>query len=112
MLRPQPAAAPVSPERWQAAAEALISAPEWIWEDTDKKGRPRSRDCRPYLQSLELQPVPAPELEAMVLRYAAVIDPAGRSLRPEQLQQWFSQQLDTALELLTLRRESLQLRLS
>jgi len=112
VLRPQPAAAPVSPERWQAAAEALISAPEWIWEDTDKKGRPRSRDCRPYLQSLELQPVPAPELEAMVLRYAAVIDPAGRSLRPEQLQQWFSQQLDTALELLTLRRESLQLRLS
>ena len=109
VLRPLPAAAPVSPARWQAAAAALLAAESWIWEDTDKKGRPRQRDCRPFLQSLELEPAPALGAGAVTLRYGAVIDPAGRSLRPEQLQHWFAQQLGLELELVGLRRESLQL---
>jgi hypothetical protein len=48
----------------------------------------------------------------VVVRYGALVDPAGRSLRPEQLQHWFSQQLDAGLEMVSLRRESLQLRQS
>ncbi|MEY3545328.1 MAG: hypothetical protein RLZZ247_1485, partial [Cyanobacteriota bacterium] len=96
---------------WQAAAAVLLNSASWIWHDTDKKGRPRQRDCRPYLQSLDVAGL---ELEpaTVVVRYEAQVDPAGRSLRPEQLQHWFAQQLDTGLEMVNLRRESLQLRQS
>jgi hypothetical protein len=94
---------------WQAAAAALLASESWIWHDTDKKGRPRQRDCRPFLESLE---VSAAAADAVLVRYGAVVDPAGRSLRPEQLQHWFAQQLDAELEMVSLRRESLQLRQS
>jgi radical SAM-linked protein len=96
---------------WQAAAQRLLDAPSWIWHDTDKKGRPRQRDCRPYLQSLELLES-TQQTAAMTLRYAALVDPAGRSLRPEQLQHWFGEQLGQPLEMVSLRRESLQLQQS
>jgi len=113
VLRPEPSeaaggAAPlVSLAQWQAAVTALLQAGEWIWEDTDKKGRPRSRDCRPYLQDLCVAATPDPA--AVSLQYTAEIDAAGRSLRPEQLQHWFSQQLAMPLNMVSLRRESLQL---
>jgi radical SAM-linked protein len=90
---------------WQAAAAQLLASESWIWHDTDKKGRPRQRDCRPFLESLEVSAEPA-----VLVRYGAVVDPAGRSLRPEQLQHWFSPALDVQLEMVSLRRESLQLR--
>jgi radical SAM-linked protein len=96
---------------WQAAAAELLSSSSWMWHDTDKKGRPRQRDCRPFLQSLSLDAVEGMP-ETVELRYGALVDPAGRSLRPEQLQHWFSQQLDAELEMVSLRRESLQLRQS
>ena len=95
---------------WQAAAAQLLAAERWIWHDTDKKGRPRQRDCRPYLQSLEL--LEAQGDSTVAVRYGAAVDPAGRSLRPEQLQHWFSQQLGQPLEMVSLRRESLQLQQS
>jgi hypothetical protein len=47
---------------------------------------------------------------AIGVEYSATIDPAGRSLRPEQLQHWFQQQLGVPLALRRLRRQSLQLR--
>lgn len=102
------------PLAWQGAMEALLASAEWIWEDTDKKGRPRQRDCRPFLQALELVggSADAAAASSATLRYTAVVDPAGRSLRPEQLQHWFSQHLGQPLEMQSLRRESLQLRQS
>jgi uncharacterized protein (DUF2344 family) len=105
-----PAEAP-SAEIWHAAAQALLASEEWIWNDTDKKGRPRQRDCRPFLQALELC-TDAAGTGPVQLRYSAVVDPAGRSLRPEQLQHWFSQRLERDLEMVSLRRESLQLQQS
>jgi len=96
---------------WRAAAAALLESATWIWHDTDKKGRPRQRDCRPFLQSLVVDSL-EPTSAVVVVRYGALVDPAGRSLRPEQLQHWFSQQLDAGLEMVSLRRESLQLRQS
>jgi radical SAM-linked protein len=96
---------------WQAAAAQLLNSSSWMWHDTDKKGRPRQRDCRPFLQNLSvegMEGMPA----AVELCYEALVDSAGRSLRPEQLQHWFSQQLDAELEMVSLRRESLQLRQS
>ena len=40
--------------RWSEAVEALMAAEQLIWHDTDKKGRPRERDCRPALRALIL----------------------------------------------------------
>ncbi|MEI6830440.1 MAG: TIGR03936 family radical SAM-associated protein, partial [Synechococcaceae cyanobacterium ELA445] len=108
-LLPEPAAA-LAPGSWRQALEDLLQAPEWIWRDTDKKGRPRERDCRPYLLGLDLlAPVADAGAGGATLRFDAVIDPQGRSLRPEQLQQWFSQKLDQPLALGRLRRERLVL---
>jgi len=45
----------------------------------------------------------------VLVRYGAVVDPAGRSLRPEQLQRWFSDQLQRPLALEALRRTALLL---
>jgi radical SAM family uncharacterized protein/radical SAM-linked protein len=103
-VAPEAGAVPTT-EAWQAAAAALLASDSWIWHDTDKKGRPRSRECRQDLLSLVLEPTAA----GVSLGYSAAIDPAGRSLRPEQLQHWFAQQLDQPLQLLRLRRRSLQL---
>lgn len=100
---------PPSAEAWQGAAAALLASDSWIWHDTDKKGRPRSRECRPDLLALSLEP----QLNGgVLLRYSAAIDPAGRSLRPEQLQHWFTEHLGQPLLVQRLRRESLQLRQS
>jgi radical SAM-linked protein len=107
---PTPADAP-SPQAWQAAAQALLASDQWIWEDTDKKGRPRQRDCRPFLLDLELL-CEGSAPQAVNLRYGAMVDPAGRSLRPEQLQHWFSQNLGQDLQMVSLRRESLLLQQS
>ena len=106
-----PTAGSIDRQRWQASTEALLACESWIWHDTDKKGRPRQRECRPYLQSLELLE-PAGAAEAISLRYAALVDSAGRSLRPEQLQHWFGERLAQPLEMVSLRRESLQLQQS
>ena len=100
---------PPTAEAWQAAAAALLASDSWIWHDTDKKGRPRSRECRPDLLALSLEPQPN---GGVLLRYSAAIDPAGRSLRPEQLQHWFTEHLGQPLLVQRLRRESLQLRQS
>jgi hypothetical protein len=43
------------------------------------------------------------------VQYRALVDPTGRSLRPEQLQHWFATVLDVPLELRQLRRLALHL---
>ncbi len=98
--QPLPAAA-----SWRSALDGLLAQASWIWEDTDKKGRPRQRDLRPYLQSITF----ATEEDAPTVRFSATVDPAGRSLRPEQVQAWLAQALALPLELKGLRRQSLQL---
>lgn len=92
---------------WQQAVAGLLAAESLLWEDTDKKGRPRQRQCRPALESLEL--VAWQEHGRATLRLRATVDEAGRSLRPEQLRQWLSDQLGTPLSLGTLCREALLL---
>jgi radical SAM-linked protein len=96
-----------SPEAWQRAAAALLEAETWIWHDTDKKGRARQRDCRPFLQQLQVLALDGPA--PITLHYQALVDPTGRSLRPEQLQHWFATWLDCPLELVALRRVALHL---
>ena len=92
---------------WPGALAAINAAETLIWNDTDKKGRPRQRDCRPALRQLAI--VDATETERVRLRLEAAVDPMGRSIRPSQIQHWLEQHLAMPLRLDRLRREALQL---
>ena len=106
----------LSPEHWQQAIAALLDRPTLIWHDTDKKGRPRERDCRPALLRLSLDthtPTPlntAAAHGAMTLAAEAAIDPQGRSLRPQQIQHWLAELLNQPLRLGVVQRQALLLR--
>jgi hypothetical protein len=100
------ASGPLPGEAWQSAAADLLAAPQWIWADTDKKGRPRQRDLRGSLASLVVEPQEA----AVTLRVEATIDGAGRSLRPEQLQHWFATRLGRPLQIRRVCRDGLVLK--
>jgi radical SAM-linked protein len=106
VLQPQ-AGVRLTLEQWQQARANVLAAESLVWHDTDKKGRPRSRDCRPFL--LELQMTAATD-GAQRCSLRAVIDPSGRSLRPEQVQHWISERLGQSLVLTALRREALVLK--
>ena len=98
---------PVAPEQWLQARATLLAAETLIWHDTDKKGRPRTRDCRPFL--LDLQMPAAPDSTQPCSLWAA-IDASGRSLRPEQVQHWIAERLGQSLTLTALRRQALVLK--
>ena len=77
---------------WDAALHALLGADALIWNDTDKKGRPRQRDCRASLQTLDI--MEARGQQGRRLRLEAGVDEMGRSLRPVQIQHWLAEQLN------------------
>ena len=85
--------------RWLEAVEGLMAADQLIWHDTDKKGRPRERDCRPALLQLVL--VGPAEGQRVRLRLEATVDPMGRSIRPSQIQHWLEAQLGAPLHCTT-----------
>ena len=86
---------------------------ELIWEDTDKKGRPRRRDVRDLLQDLrlleQLEPRSGEIGSKAELELLAAVDSQGRSLKPAQLQFWLSQYLGFDLTLSRVRRVELPL---
>ena len=98
---------------WSQAITDLVSQNELIWEDTDKKGRPRRRDLRGLLRELHLLhwTVASPGSGgcSVELELLAAIDPQGRSLKPAQLQLWLSHQLGSKLSLSRVRRVELTL---
>jgi radical SAM-linked protein len=106
-LTPAPDQHPLSLDQWQQAVAALLASPSLIWQDTDKKGRPRQRDCRESLLGLSLTIEPA---GSVWLELDAAIDPSGRSLRPEQLQHWLANELNRPLALGRLQRQALLLK--
>ena len=93
--------------RWLVAVEGLMAAEQLIWHDTDKKGRPRERDCRPALRKLVL--VGPADGQRVRLQLEATVDPMGRSIRPSQIQHWLEAQLGAPLHLHNLRRDELRL---
>jgi hypothetical protein len=134
---PAEASPPPAPADWRRAIDGLLGASALPWRDTDKKGRPRERDCRPYLLALALldpdapaAPLrsasvttgapaapatgePAPTVAtppAVTLVLEAAIDPQGRSLRPEQIARWLEHALGCGLRLRAVERQSLRLR--
>jgi radical SAM family uncharacterized protein/radical SAM-linked protein len=103
---------PLARERLLQAVAAIRSAPVLLWHDTDKKGRPRQRDCRPSLQALELlEPAPATPESSPRLRLDAAVDGAGRSIRPDQVRHWLAEELAVPLQLGRQCRVALQLRI-
>ena len=92
---------------WGPALESVLAAAELPWSDTDKKGRPRQRDCRPLLEELSL--VEAGD-GSCHCRLGARIDAQGRSLRPEQLCFWLQQRLGIPVQLGRVSRQRLRLR--
>jgi hypothetical protein len=97
-------------QRWRQAIAELERSPSLTWRDTDKKGRPRERDCRPFLIALALEEgAEAGWEDAVRLSLEARIDPQGRSLRPEFLRHWLSESLATPLELGRIERRALLL---
>ncbi|WP_255023824.1 TIGR03960 family B12-binding radical SAM protein [Cyanobium sp. T1G-Tous] len=107
VLQSQAGAAPTL-EQWQQARASLLAAETLTWNDTDKKGRPRSRDCRPFL--LDLQWAEPQSDGSLLCSLWAAIDAAGRSLRPEQVQHWLAERLGQSLALSGLRRKDLVLK--
>ena len=107
VLQPQ-AGAPLTPQQWQQARSALLASQTLAWQDTDKKGRPRSRDCRPFLLDLVIAELFPDGPAAFDLR--AAVDSSGRSLRPEQLQHWLGELLGQPLTVTALRRRALLLK--
>ena len=97
------------PQAWNDAIADLQAADSLIWNDTDKKGRPRSRDCRPDLLRLTAAAAPTAAM-AVSLDLEAAVDPAGRSLRPEQIAHWLGERLGLALEPAQVQRRGLLLR--
>jgi len=99
---------PLAGPAWQQALAALLACNSLVWHDTDKKGRPRQRECRPALLSLDLESGSSDR--CVSVRLEASIDEQGRSLRPQQVQHWLAQQLDRSLTLSRVRRQALLLR--
>ncbi|MFL0731066.1 MAG: TIGR03936 family radical SAM-associated protein, partial [Prochlorococcus sp.] len=100
--------------QWHAAVGALIEAHELLWHDTDKKGRPRQRDCRPALRELQLcngfeEDGESLCLDVVQLHLEANIDSMGRSLKPVQVQHWLAEQLGESLRMSGVKREELKL---
>jgi len=92
---------------WSPAIAALLAADQLMWHDTDKKGRPRSRDCRSVLRRLDV--LSGPEDSRLRLRLEADVDSMGRSLRPSQIQHWLEQQVSEPIALQSLKRDRLEL---
>ncbi|MFM7455625.1 MAG: TIGR03960 family B12-binding radical SAM protein [Vulcanococcus sp.] len=106
-------ATPPQPADWQRAIEGVLTAPALIWRDTDKKGRPRERDCRASLLDLRLLVVDesgsSADRGAAELQLEAAIDAMGRSLRPEQVAHWLQDLMPCGLRLGRTVRQTLKL---
>jgi radical SAM family uncharacterized protein/radical SAM-linked protein len=101
-LRSEATPSPSPPGRaeWQRAIDRVLASTTLLWHDTDKKGRPRQRDCRPDLLKLQLIETDGvvdtpPGCVRLALR--ASVDAAGRSLRPDQLARWLGWELGVPL---------------
>lgn len=109
-LKPQAEDPAISFEQWKQVVDDLLSRDTLVWDDTDKKGRPRQRDCRPALETLEIvAPVDEAAESGVTLECFAQIDDQGRSLKPAQLQHWLSEALEQPLHLHNVRRLELRL---
>ncbi len=103
-----------SPLQWQKGINSLIEAKELIWNDKDKKGRPRKRDYRKGLHSLKIikTDFKHPQVtndNQVRMQLKAGIDPMGQSLKPMYIQYWLGQYLQQDLNIQDIKRDELLL---
>ena len=110
-LLPAPDQPAPAPPQWSAAIAALLETTTLPWQDQDKKGRPRERDCRPYLLALGPAPLEAQASGRawLVLDLEAAVDSQGRSLRPDHLRHWLGESLGLSMVLGAVQRRCLLL---
>ncbi|MGA1304603.1 MAG: TIGR03960 family B12-binding radical SAM protein [Cyanobium sp.] len=96
-------------EAWESALQSLKQTASWIWNDHDKKGRPRQRDCRPALRRVDLARHDGPG-STVELVLETRIDAQGFGVRPEHLRSWLSAHLERPLRMGPQKREALFLR--
>ena len=99
---------------WQVAIDSLFKSDQLIWEDIDKKGRPRKRNFRGELCSLKIKlqrnfEAKLPILKSIRLELNALIGPGGRSIKPIQIKHWLEEFLGEPLEINHVQRDEIQL---
>ncbi|WP_320673927.1 TIGR03960 family B12-binding radical SAM protein [Prochlorococcus sp. MIT 1341] len=100
---------------WERAIEKIITSPELIWLDTDKKGRSRKRDCKPDLKNLRvnfktpksLEILKEEETKTVLIQLESHIDSLGRSIKPIQIKHFLEEQLNQPLEINRIKRQEL-----
>lgn len=100
--------------QWKKAISMLLEAKELIWKDSDKKGRPRTRNFRPALASLKINNAKSLELSYkskldVQLVLETLIDPMGRSLKPMQVKHWLEEYFGHHLEIRHIQRDEILL---
>ncbi len=98
-----------------SAIDSITNSHQLIWEDFDKKGRPRQRDCLPNLKTLEVKFPADSELgikaigsmNNALIRLEARIDSLGRSIKPNQVKYWLEKHIGKSLEITSIKRDEL-----
>ncbi len=104
----------MTPIQYKDAIKTLVDANELVWRDKDKKGRPRERNCREALQSLQLQTATHKTsnfhpTDYVRLQLEAEIDQMGRSLKPQQIKHWLEEYFKNPLKISDIKRDELKL---
>ncbi len=103
-------------KQWLEAIENLRNSKELIWLDQDKKGRPRKRDFRSSLKSIDLKTKIVGEkllssrpASSIGIELVSLINTMGLSLKPIQIQYWLEKHFDQPLTISELKRDELKL---
>ena len=91
---------------WQEGCQSLLDAQSLSWEDHDKKKRLRCTNLRPLLTTLGVSLQSGASVQ---LAMDVVIEPSGRSFKPEHLVYFLANSLGQPLQITAARRERLHL---
>nr|WP_320676126.1 TIGR03960 family B12-binding radical SAM protein [Prochlorococcus sp. MIT 1300] len=99
---------------WENAIKSILKSTQLIWKDKDKKGRPRERDCRSVLRSIQLncfidKNEQKNAYRGVNLQLDAQIDKLGRSLKPDHIRHWIGENLNQPIRVNDVKREKLRL---
>ncbi len=99
----------INKDKLENAIENIMSSNELIWQDKDKKGRHRERDCRELLEKLVLIDCDGNKLysENQSIELSAFIDKLGRSIKPEQIKHWIEKEVGHSLLMQGIKRQEL-----
>ncbi len=99
---------------WEKAINSLLISSELIWNDTDKKGRPRKRNYRPELKSLQIRNEEnsikdLKGLKEIRIHLDTYVDPLGRSIKPIHVKYWLEKYLGHSLTISRMQRDEIHL---